>query len=330
MKVLLVGTGSIGRRHLASLRRLRADVRVDVLREGERAVDQSTDGLGAEVSIVTDLDRALLQRPDLMVIANPSAMHLRYLMAAIEHRIPFYAEKPVLTNEADVQALKRCIEGAGPHSVPSMVGCNLRFLPSLRALRTLVESGELGRVLRASFEAGQWLPDWRPASDYRASYSASRALGGGVALDLIHEVDAARWLLGDFKTVSGELWRGSSLEIETEDCACLLMKAVNGPVATVQLDYVSRQPFRRYRLVGDQATVEWDLPGRYVAVSTAQGRRELPLGPDAFDVGQTYITAMAELLLAIQAGTTSSQPIEEGLASLELVLRAKAAAAIPS
>ncbi len=330
MKVLLVGTGSIGRRHLSSLRRLHAELRVEVLREGERAADLGTDGLGAGVSVVTDLDLALRQRPDLMVIANPSAMHLRYLVAAIEHRIPFYAEKPVLTSDADVQVLKRCIEVAGSQMVPSMVGCNLRFLPSLQALRTLVDSGELGRVVRASFEAGQWLPDWRPASDYRASYSASRALGGGVALDLIHEVDAARWLLGDFTRVSGELWRGSSLEIETEDCACLLMKAASGPVATVQLDYVSRLPFRRYRLVGDQASAEWDLPGRSLAVSTAQGRRELPLGPDAFDVGQTYITAMSELLSAIQAGTTSSQPIEEGLASLELVLRARAVSAIAS
>ncbi|MGM9513400.1 Gfo/Idh/MocA family protein [Roseateles sp. DB2] len=330
MKVLLVGTGSIGRRHLASLRRLRGDLLVDVLREGGRAADQSTEGLGDGVSVVTDLDRALARRPDLMVIANPSALHLRYLLAAVEHRIPFYAEKPVLTTQADVLELKRCIDRARPGTVPSMVGCNLRFLPSLRALRTQIESGELGRVIRASFEAGQWLPDWRPASDYRASYSAKPALGGGVALDLIHEVDAARWLLGDFSMVSGQFWRGSSLEIETEDCACLLMKAASGPVATVQLDYVSRQPFRRYRLVGDQASAEWDLPGRYVAVSTAQGRRELPLGPDAFDVSQTYIAAMSELLSAIQAGTTSSQPIEEGLASLELVLRAKASASLPT
>ena len=79
----------------------------------------------------------------------------------------------------------------------TQVGCNLRFLPSLQRLKDLIAQGVIGRIVRASFEAGQWLPDWRPRQDYRKSYSADPDSGGGVLFDLIHEIDAAYWILGD-------------------------------------------------------------------------------------------------------------------------------------
>jgi predicted dehydrogenase len=319
MQVLVVGTGSIGRRHISNLRLLVPDLAVDVLREGSRAT--ATDSIG-DASISTTLEAAMDKRPDLMVIANPSALHLRYLMAAIDCGIPFYAEKPVVSGAEDYLELRQKVQST--KVPPNIVGCNMRFLPSLKCLRDLIQSGRLGRLVHASFEAGQWLPDWRPQQDYRQSYSARAALGGGVALDLIHEVDAARWLLGEFEQVAALLNRGSSLEIETEDTASLLLRSCLGVPATVQLDYVSRRPFRRYRIVGDMGTAEWDLPSRTLTVASSTGVETLALDSTAFDVGATYLAAMQDLLDAIENGRPSAQPIEEGLATLDLVLRAKA------
>lgn len=318
MRVLMVGTGSIGRRHMASLRQLVPEVAFDILREAGRPVE--VDALGASVGVSTSLDEALRKRPELMVIANPSSMHLRYLLAAIDSGIPFYAEKPVLTDAAELRLLQARIGAAA--LPPNIVGCNLRFLPSLKRLRAMVQDGELGRVVRANFEAGQWLPDWRPTQDYRQSYSARRALGGGVMLDLIHEIDAARWLLGEFSSVQAQAWRGSSLDIETEDAASLLLRSCAGPVVGVQLDYVSRRPFRRYRVIGDQASAEWDLPTRRLTVSSAGEVIDLALADTAFDVGATYVQAMDNLLVAIRRGVPSAQPLHEGLASLQIVLQA--------
>ncbi|WP_072429845.1 Gfo/Idh/MocA family protein [Chitinimonas taiwanensis] len=323
MNLLLIGTGSIGLRHLANVRFLCPNVHVYVLREGCRATSLDIEALGCHVSVVTSLDEAIRIKLDLMVIANPTSMHLRYLIAAIEHGVPFYIEKPVLSSLDEVEQLKQCINRMGGRLPPNQVGCNLRFLPSLVALRSLVRSGGLGRIAHASFEAGQWLPDWRPKSDYRSSYSAKRSMGGGVSLDLIHEIDAARWILGEFIDVHGALGYGSSLGIETEDCACFVMKSEAGSLATVQLDYVSRQPFRRYRIVGDLGTAEWDMPKRYISVSSAEGCLDLSLDHGAFDVGQTYIAAMRELISAIETSAKTSLPIAEGIASLELVLKAK-------
>ncbi|CAN7188281.1 Gfo/Idh/MocA family protein [Rhizobacter sp. LjRoot28] len=319
MRILMIGTGSIGRRHMASLRSLVPEARFDVLREAGRSTDVSALD-GATVS--TSLDEAFGKQPRLVVVASPSSLHLKYLSAAIDHGVPFYAEKPVVSDVFDLEALQRHLRGRD--LPPNIVGCNLRFLPSLQLLAELMADGRLGRVVRASFEAGQWLPDWRPAQDYRQSYSARRALGGGVLLDLIHEVDAARWLLGDFTEVHAEVGHLSSLNIETEDTACLLMRSGRGPLATVQLDYVHRRPFRRYRVVGDEGTAEWDLPSRTLTLTTSNGVSPFALPDSAFNVAATYPAAMAELLAAVREGRPTSQPLSEGLASVELVLRARA------
>ncbi len=314
--IVIIGSGSIGMRHAGSLRALLPAATISFLREGERA--RAGGALDPEYGLFTSLDAALASRPDLLVIANPSSMHLPYLLAAIGHGVPFYVEKPVVTSAADVATLRQAL--ATTARVPvNMVGCNLRFLPSLLELRKLLHSGRIGRVVRASFEAGQWLPDWRPQQDYRASYSARRALGGGVLLDLIHETDAARWLLGDFTAVQAASGKFSSLHIETEDVAAMLLNRPAGPLATVQLDYVSRVPVRRYCFVGEAGTLEWDLPRQRLSLFEPQASHELQAGGSAFSVAATYPAAMRELLAALDAHRASSQPLEEGLAALDLI-----------
>jgi predicted dehydrogenase len=319
MRVLMVGTGSIGRRHMANLRTLVPAARFDLLREGRGA--PPADGVGDTVS--ASLEEALSKAPDLMVIATPNALHLRYLLAAIDRQIPFYAEKPVVTTRGDVEALKGRMGGRLP---PHIVGCNLRFLPSLLRLAALLHDGVAGRIVRARFEAGQWLPDWRPGRDYRAGYSASASLGGGVLADLVHEIDAALWLLGDFTEVKAITARASSLEIDCEDVACLLLGRAQGPIAAIEIDYVSRTPVRRYVVVGDQATLEWDLHARSLQVRRPESIDSLPLDDAAFDVAATYRSAMTELLSAIAEGRQTSQPLSEGLRSVEVMLGARAGA----
>lgn len=318
MRVMMVGTGSIGRRHMASLRKLVPNVQFDVLREPGRS--RNTSDLG-DVAVVASIDEGLARQPQMMVIANPSSMHLLPLLAAIDSDVPFYAEKPVVSNFDDLAMLQnRVVLGGLP---PNVVGCNLRFLPSLITFKALIDEGRLGNLVRADFEAGQWLPDWRPTQDYRLGYSANRSQGGGVLLDLIHEVDAALWLLGDFDHVSGYAIHASELEIDSDDCACILMARAGGPIASIRVDYVSRKPVRRYTLVGDRGTAIWDLRASTIMVNDEVGSQLIPLPTGAFDVSMTYLSAMQELLTAIQFNRPSTQPLEEGVRALTTVLRAK-------
>jgi predicted dehydrogenase len=255
MRILIIGSGSIGQRHIRNLKNL-VDHPEFILLRNASGQDELSRDLGAIV--VGSFADAIALSPVFAVIATPSVFHFEALQALLPAQVPCYVEKPVVTTETQVQQIELLLVSAT--TVPTtMAGCNLRFLPSLKSAKKLIGDGVIGRTVRASLQVGQWLPDWRPAQDYRQSYSASRALGGGVVLDLIHELDAARFLFGEFDQIFSLGGRHSRLEIESEDSAAIILGRLNGPVVSLGLDYVSRNPIRRYEIVGDEASLIWDL-----------------------------------------------------------------------
>jgi predicted dehydrogenase len=316
-RALVVGYGSIARRHLDNLRALDAAREYIVLRPGGRP-----DAAPAGVRFVSTLRDALAAAPELAVVASPSAAHIESLVPLLQAGVPCYVEKPAVTSLADVERLRALMDARGARPV-TLMGCNLRFLPSLRRVRDLVREGAIGQPVRATFQAGQWLPDWRPGRDYRASYSAKVSAGGGVILDLIHEIDAARWIFGEFDQVRALQGRFSSLEIDAEDTACLLLGRKGGPLVSIGLDYVSRQRVRRYEIVGDEGTLSLDVPAARLALANAAGSEVLAEPPASFDVAPTYRAAMQEFLSAARGAGATSQDLLDGLASNTLALAAK-------
>src|SRR5205807_10567443 len=105
-----------------------------------------------------------------------------------------------------------------------IVGCNLRVLASLVLVERLVEEVRIGRTLAARAHCGYYLPFWRPGRDYREGYGARQATCGGIILDSIHEFDYLTWLLGWPREVFAYAGRVSSLEIDTEDNADVLLR----------------------------------------------------------------------------------------------------------
>jgi predicted dehydrogenase len=313
MRALVIGFGSIAQRHIASLRSLGV---------GDIAVFSPrgpTEDAPQNVRFMTDLDSALRLRPDIAIVASPSAAHIESLVPLLEVAIPCYVEKPPVTTMLDVERVRRLVMAKQP---VTLTGCNLRFLPSLVRMREGVRSGMIGKPVRACLQAGQWLPDWRPRKDYRTGYSAKQSSGGGVILDLIHEIDAARWFFGDFDQVRCIHRKLSSLEIDADDAACLVLGRPEGPLVSVGLDYVARQRFRRYDIIGDQGTMTWDLAAHSLTLTTTQATETLVSGGKDFDVAETYRAAMAEFLASVRSGMPTSQDLLDGLASTELALQA--------
>lgn len=311
---LVVGFGSIARRHLRNLRALGVEDLLVYRPQGRPAN-------GAEgPRFVRDLREGMAAEPQLAVIASPSAAHVEALVPLLEAGIPCYVEKPPVTTAVDVQRLRKLL---AEKSVVTLTGCNLRFLPSLRRLRDAIRDGSIGTPVRASLQAGQWLPDWRPQVDYRSSYSARASDGGGVLFDLIHEIDMARFLFGEFDQVLALKGRLSGLQLDAEDTACVLLGKPRGPLVAVGLDYVARQRIRRYDVVGDQGTLVWDLAERRLTVTTARGTTTLTAADADFDVDGTYRSAMGEFVVAAKSGAATSQDLLDGLATTELALRAR-------
>lgn len=316
VKILVAGTGSIGRRHIRSIQALHPTARFVLLRRDARE-DEFSRGIDAQV--VARVDAALAAAPECAVIATPSSEHAALVVELLGAGLPMYVEKPVVASRAQVEQVADALRGGcGPIC---LAGCNLRFLPSLQKARDLVREGHIGKVARASLQVGQWLPDWRLGSDYRQSYSASLERGGGVVLDLVHELDAARWIFGEFAGVFAFGGRYSSLELQTEDSAVIGLSRPEGPAVGIGLDYVSRVPMRRYEFIGDEATLVWDLPMHRLEIHTPGGIERPALPENAFDVAGTYLTAMREFMDALGQGRSPSQDLAEGLKSAELAIR---------
>lgn len=253
-RVLVVGMGSIGRLHARMARSLLPSSRVVAWRH--RAGAETP----AEVdAVVTSVDDALAFRPQVAVIASPAPAHLeaaRVLAAAGVHLL---IEKPIAASSDGVsRLLARCREA----NVVVLTGYNLRFLPALREFRELVQSGIVGQILSVRAEVGQHLMSWRPGTDYRQNVSAQSALGGGVLLELSHEIDYLRWVFGEIEWVSAIARRQSAMEIDVEDTAHLMLEfaaegAMHPVIGSLSLDFVRHDSTRNCVAIGEHGSLRW-------------------------------------------------------------------------
>ncbi|UXU74427.1 MULTISPECIES: Gfo/Idh/MocA family protein [unclassified Paracoccus (in: a-proteobacteria)] len=323
---LIVGLGSIGRRHMTNLAARNPGARFTVLRH-RAAPDPLCDRLGA--TITDDPDAALAGEYDLAVLSSPSANHIDTLPALIRRATPLLVEKPVVTRAEDCDAVLDLLAQSPP--ALRVAAFNFRHLPVLQQMRDIIRSGALGRIVRASFTAGQWLPDWRPGTDYLAGYSADAARGGGVELDLVHEIDLARWFFGEMELQFARGARLSSLGLRSNDVSVMVMSGRDGgPLVQVALDYVSRKRLRHYEVVGDLGGLCWDIGGTLDHI-TPQGRRTIAEAPGGFDVAASYLNMLdaIEQLRRLSADGSAAdwplglQPLADGVASTRLALAAR-------
>lgn len=171
-RFLIVGLGSIGRRHLACLREISPDAEITVWRQYHRdgAVPDGAD------HVVLDLESALACKPGCAIVANPAPFHLETAIALAEAGVHLLVEKPLSDSIRDVDRLLSLCESKG---LVLAVAYVLRNHEGLKVFRQAVQCGEIGRVLSFRAEVGQYLPDWRPGGDYRNNVSARKELGGG-------------------------------------------------------------------------------------------------------------------------------------------------------
>ena len=146
--------------------------------------------------------------------------------------------------------------------------------PIMAALKARLDAGLVGTVRTAHIATGQYLPDWRPDSDYRSGVSAQASLGGGVLLELSHELDYARWFFGQPQTVTAEAGRLSDLEIDVEDSATVILGYPDKRV-TVSVDFLQRVAAMTLKVVGSLGTLEADLIAETATLHTPDGSTAL-------------------------------------------------------
>jgi len=246
--VAVLGTGSIGSRHLDVLRTLGGAQGLAIPRRPARAQELETQG-GA---VTGSLEQAADSGAGLCIIATETGRHVEDGLQALKLGFDVLMEKPLASDSAGARLLN---EAAAKAKRKLYVGCVMRFSESLNIFRDRLPT--IGDVHSVRIECQSYLPDWRPNQDYRDSYSA-RAVEGGVLLDLIHEVDYAGWIFGWPEGTRGKLTNTGRLGIESEEVAELNWATPSGTSVSIMLDYLSRTPNRRMRAFGSEGELTWD------------------------------------------------------------------------
>lgn len=314
MKILFTGLGSIGRRHLDLLRGHPVDADVMAYRSGASARPAPD-----WVSEWTDLTAALDQEPDVAFVTNPPHRHVDVALRCAEAGCDLFIEKPL---SHTLERTDELIDVVERQELVTLMGCNLRFHPVLRHLREIIEQEELGALRSYRACVGSYLPDWRPDQDYRESYSARSETGGGVVLDLIHDIDYTRWLFGEILGLQAHTDRISDLDIETEDVAEITVKHEGGHIGSIHLDYYRRVPRRTIELVGATGTIHADIRKGEVKWFDADGSDQVTRDYEIADDG-TYRDQLGYFLGHVRDREPCENDVREGRRILQLAMAVK-------
>ena len=305
----VVGFGSAGERALGVIRGLRPDA--------EFLVVSRKGATGEGFKSTRSLDDVVAFAPDAVILAGPATTRVDVLRKMGGLNVPVFIEKPLAHTLDDAVAVASLLGSALERS---QLGYNLRFSESLIAFRDLVRGGQFGRVLRFTAETAQYLPDWRPDKDYRETVSARADLGGGVLLELSHELDYLRWIFGEWDWVSAWTGRTSSLEIDVEGTALVTIgiegeRSATQLVGQLSLDFVRRDKMRTVTAICESGTLRWDGIAGTVEVYEPSLSTWSTLMTDSGSQS-TYGAQWESFLSVVEQGSKPLVPMSDGVAAL--------------
>ena len=265
----IVGLGSIGCRHLILARELRSDLNIIAVRsrkgkkiEEEKLVD----------SVVYSLEEAIDCGIEAAIIATPAVYHAEQAIKLMEKGIHVLIEKPLSHSLYNMTELLKVNKKT---KTVALLGYCLRYNSEALKFFDIINSKKIGQILHVQVDCGSYLPDWRKEMDYRESVSAKAELGGGVLLELSHELDYVRWFFGEMKSVSAKIQNSGTLDINVEDSADMIFSSEQGYSVSVHLDFNSRDIRRKCIARCTNGDLTWNAITNKVIWTPANGSEEL-------------------------------------------------------
>jgi predicted dehydrogenase len=321
LKILIAGLGSIGRRHLRNLLLLN-ETEILLYRTLQSSLPETE---LAGFPMETSLQAALAQRPQAVIISNPTALHLDIAIPAAEAGCHIFVEKPISHNLEGIDQLRAALQRGGGQL---LAGYHFRFHPGLQKVKELLSQQAIGRPLTVRSHWGEYLPNWHPWEDYRQGYSARADLGGGVTLTLSHTLDYVRWLLGEVDSLWAFSGQMGDLELSVEDTIEIGMKFKNQILGSVHMDYNQQPPAHILEIVGTRGTLRWDNADGHVEIlrpaSTASGEitSECYPVPAGFERNDLFLAEMRHFLAVARLEQAPACTLDDASEALRLALAA--------
>lgn len=334
IKILFVGLGSIGQRHLRNLRLLMGDsveiiayrnlLTVPVLDDRQNVIENADLTEMYQVREIDSLDKAFAEKPEIVFITNPSSMHVDVAIQAAKSGCHLFIEKPLGVQHEGIPELIRWVERK--HLV-ALIAYQLRFHPGLKIISDWLREQRIGRLISAHVVNGEYLPNFHPYEDYRISYASRSELGGGCILSQIHEFDYIYYLFGKARRVFALGGKLGDLDIDVEDTASILMECIHGghvlPVSLC-LDFAQVPTKRTCTIIGTSGKIEWDLQNGSLELQESDSKNNQYYDFSKFDRNEMFIAELHHFFQCISGESQPMVDVRSGYVSLEMALAARA------
>jgi predicted dehydrogenase len=307
----IIGLGSIGRRHLRLVSEIRPDIKIIVVRSGHGG---KCDEEKMATKIVHSIFDAINEGVQMAIVSSPATLHLDQSLELAKHGVHLLIEKPISHTSDGVGELLKILD---EKNLTATVGYVLRHDPGAIKFKKWLNNKMTGEILHARIECGSYLPDWRPDQNYMGSVSALSELGGGVFLELSHELDYLHWFFGRPKDVQAQIRNSGTLDISVEDQVDLLMTSELGYCISMQIDFNRRHVERKCRVLTTEGELTWDAVGKSVtwkAVNKDSLRYEYSNEKDYM-----YRTQLGKFIDCVENGGCPVVSIEDGVNVIKLI-----------
>lgn len=317
-KVAVIGLGNISSRHRRNIKQLYPETTVYAVSASGLLPEKSVQDADFVCASISDLP---VTEMSMAIVASPATCHAAHAIEFIAAGVPTLIEKPLAASNEDTAKIREAQEKS---KTPVAVGYCLRYLGSTLEVKRLLEEGAIGQIYNVFSEIGQYLPDWRPNKDYKATVSASKKLGGGALLELSHELDYLSWLFGELQPVGAVLRSSDELGLDVEDSADILAKA-ESTVLAIHLDFLQKKAYRKCRIVGANGVLEWDLIRNKISLIEKEEIRTLFDG-SSDDRNQMYLDMLIDFQNLTGGKPNSCITISDSLQVVRLIERVKSMA----
>jgi predicted dehydrogenase len=315
--ILIIGTGSAGKRHANNLNSLGCEVSCMDPRQ-DRLDDINAEEINLK-TVFTSVEEAFASGEtfDGVVVASPPSFHVDQCIAALQRGVPVLLEKPVSPDLSSALKLQTAVKDT---SVPLLLGYTWRWWPPLLKVKQLVDSQIVGELRFVKFTMAAHLADWHPWERYQDFFMASKTMGGGAILDESHWLDLLLWFFGMPEKLFAKVEKLSGLEIETDDNVDMLVFYKNGMRVSLHLDLYARPHEKSIQFVGEEGTLIWE-PN-----SIKIGKK---MDPDweieefKYDRNDMFVGVAEEFLKILAGDDTQTCNIDDGIRVLELIEAAR-------
>ncbi|MFH1841391.1 MAG: Gfo/Idh/MocA family oxidoreductase [Candidatus Nealsonbacteria bacterium] len=317
-KIIVIGFGSIGQRHYRNL--------VGLGYENVCVYDLKKEKIGEGIKTINKLTKEELSQFKVAFICTPNHQHVKAALIAAQAKCHLFIEKPPSHNLKDVDRLVRICK---KNKLITLIGCNLRFDPSVRKIKDLIDQGKVGKVFVIYLEYGRYLPYQRPKADYRKVYAANKSMGGGVILDDFHDFDLLFWF-NDFKKVKRASFvfdKLSGLDMDVEDIGNCTLCFENEVIGNIKCDYLQQYKHRNCKVIGEKGNLNWDFRDNTIYFEyfnkENQEKKEKVFEVGSVDPNQMYIDEFKYFLEKIDKNEDTFNNLEKSLKVLKAILNGK-------